>query len=91
MQADAVKPGQNVIIIDDLIATGVIFSYSVQLSLVELLSLRFRIGGSAKAAGELITKQGCKTIEYLFVIELTFLKGSQKLDGPVYSIVQSDD
>jgi adenine phosphoribosyltransferase len=48
-------------------------------------------GGSAKAAGELIAKQGGKTLEYLFVIELMFLKGADKLDAPVYSIVQSDD
>ncbi|KAJ7095303.1 phosphoribosyltransferase-like protein [Mycena belliarum] len=48
-------------------------------------------GGSAKAAGELIAKQGGKTLEYLFIIELMFLKGGAKLDAPVYSIVQSDD
>ncbi|KAJ3723052.1 phosphoribosyltransferase-like protein [Lentinula raphanica] len=69
MQSDAVKPGQSVIIIDDLIATG----------------------GSAKAAGELVAKLGGKTIEYLFIIELMFLKGGSKLDAPVYSIIQSDD
>ncbi|OCH93595.1 adenine phosphoribosyltransferase [Obba rivulosa] len=69
MQADAIKPGQNVIIIDDLIATG----------------------GSAKAAGELVAKQGGNTLKYLFIIELTFLKGSASLDAPVYSIVQEDD
>jgi adenine phosphoribosyltransferase len=48
-------------------------------------------GGSAKAAGELVAKQGGKTLEYLFIIELMFLKGGAKLDAPVYSIVQSDD
>ncbi|KAJ7068190.1 adenine phosphoribosyltransferase [Mycena amicta] len=69
MQSDAIKPGQTVVVIDDLIATG----------------------GSAKAAGELIAMQGGKTLEYLFIIELLFLKGSSKLDAPVYSIVQSDD
>ncbi|KAF5321416.1 hypothetical protein D9619_000433 [Psilocybe cf. subviscida] len=69
MQADAIKPGQSVIIVDDLIATG----------------------GSAKAAGELVAKLGGKTLEYLFVIELMFLKASSKLDAPVYSVVQSDD
>ncbi|KAJ3573861.1 hypothetical protein NP233_g2133 [Leucocoprinus birnbaumii] len=69
MHADAIKPGQNVIIIDDLIATG----------------------GSAKAAGELVKKLGGKTLEYLFIIELLFLKASSKLDAPVYSIIQSED
>lgn len=49
------------------------------------------VGGSAKAAGELIAQRGCKTLEYLFIIELVFLKGHEKLDGPVYSIIQSND
>ncbi|KAF7776224.1 hypothetical protein Agabi119p4_4617 [Agaricus bisporus var. burnettii] len=69
MQVDAIKPGQNVIVIDDLIATG----------------------GSAKAAGELVKQQGGKTLEYLFIIELLFLKGSSQLDAPSYSIIQSND
>jgi len=69
MQADAIKPGQTVIVIDDLIATG----------------------GSAKAAGELVIKQGGKTLEYLFVIELLFLQAASKLDAPVYSVIQSED
>jgi len=69
MQVDAIKPGQSVVVVDDLIATG----------------------GSAKAAGDLVAKQGGKTLEYLFIVELTFLKASSKLDAPVYSIVQADD
>ncbi|KAL0949742.1 hypothetical protein HGRIS_009782 [Hohenbuehelia grisea] len=69
MQADAIAPGQSVVVIDDLIATG----------------------GSAKAAGELIAKQGGKTLEYLFIIELLFLKGAAQLDAPVYSVIQSED
>jgi adenine phosphoribosyltransferase len=48
------------------------------------------LGGSAKAAGELISAQGGKTLEYLFIVEITSLKGSGKLDAPVYSIVQFD-
>ena len=48
-------------------------------------------GGSAKAAGELVAKLGGKVYEYLFIIELTFLKAADKLDAPLYSIVQSDD
>jgi len=69
MQVDVIKPGQNVVVIDDLLATG----------------------GSAKAAGELVAKQGAKTLEYLFIIELLFLNGSNKLDAPVYSVVQIND
>lgn len=69
MQEESIKPGQNVVVIDDLIATG----------------------GSAKAAGDLVRQQGGKTLEYLFVIELTFLQGKDKLDAPLYSVIQSDD
>jgi adenine phosphoribosyltransferase len=49
------------------------------------------IGGSAKAAGELVEKQGGKTLEYLFIIELTFLQGTSKLNAPSYSIIKADD
>ncbi|KAF8627205.1 hypothetical protein AX15_004521 [Amanita polypyramis BW_CC] len=69
MQVDAVKPGQTVIVVDDLIATG----------------------GSAKAAGDLITKLGGTTVEYLFIVEITFLKGNSQLDAPLYSIIQVDE
>ncbi|TPX31907.1 adenine phosphoribosyltransferase [Synchytrium microbalum] len=69
MQEDSIKPGQSVLILDDLIATG----------------------GSAKAAGELVKLFGGKVIEYLFFIELTALKGSSKLDAPIYSLMKFDD
>jgi len=68
LQKSAVKHGQRVIIVDDVIATG----------------------GSAKAAGELVEKAGGKTIEYLFVIEVAFLKGVDKLNAPSYSLMQLD-
>jgi adenine phosphoribosyltransferase len=48
-------------------------------------------GGSAKAAGELVEKLGGKTLEYIFIIELLFLKASSKLNAPVYSIIQSEN
>ena len=51
----------------------------------------FPAGGSAKAAGELVAKRGGKTLEYLFIVELPFLKGAEQLDAPSYSIIQSDD
>ncbi|KAF9534837.1 adenine phosphoribosyltransferase [Crepidotus variabilis] len=69
MQSDAIKPGQNVVVFDDLLATG----------------------GSAKAAGELISQVDGKTLEYIFMVELPFLKGSSKLNAPVYSVIQHDD
>ncbi|CAO1621823.1 unnamed protein product [Parajaminaea phylloscopi] len=58
----------NVIIVDDLIATG----------------------GSAAAAGELVRKVGGKTVEYLFVVGIPFLKGAEKLDAPAYNLVEVD-
>lgn len=86
MQADSIQPGQTVIVVDDLIATGKDFHKFFQESWLTLGP-----GGSATAAGELVAKQGGKLLEYLFIIELMFLKGSSKLDAPVYSIIQSDD
>ena len=86
MQSDAIKPGQIVVVVDDLIATGM---FTI-LSLLRVI-FTYLAGGSAKAAGELVAKLGGKVVEYLFIIELTFLKASDKLDAPLYSIVQSDD
>jgi adenine phosphoribosyltransferase len=65
MQADSIKPGQNVVIVDDIIATG----------------------GSAAAAGELVDKQGGKVMEYLFILELLFLKGRDKLNAPAFTLL----
>ena len=88
MQADAIKPGQNVVVIDDLIATGELL---LRLCHRVVWYRPFYVGGSAKAAGELVAKLGGKTLEYLFIIELTFLKAAEKLDAPMYSIVKVDD
>ena len=49
------------------------------------------LGGSAKAAGQLVNKLGGKVLEYIFIIELPFLKGAQQLDAPVYSMIQAED
>ncbi|KAJ1532789.1 adenine phosphoribosyltransferase [Nowakowskiella sp. JEL0078] len=48
-------------------------------------------GGSAKAAGELVKKSGGSVVEYVFFIELTFLKGNAVLDAPSYSVIKLDD
>lgn len=48
-------------------------------------------GGSAKAAGELVSAQGGNTLEYMFIIGLPFLKGSDKLDAPVYTMLDAED
>jgi adenine phosphoribosyltransferase len=48
-------------------------------------------GGTAAAACELVSKLGGEVVECAFVIELSFLKGREKLKScGVYSIVQYD-
>jgi adenine phosphoribosyltransferase len=67
MHVDAVKPGDSVIIVDDLLATG----------------------GTAKAATQLVEQLGAKVLEIDFLIELTFLKGRERLkDFNVFSAVE---
>jgi adenine phosphoribosyltransferase len=48
-------------------------------------------GGSAAAAGTLIEKAGGKTLEYMFIISLPFLKGEEKLNAPTYALIQAED
>lgn len=63
---DAIKPGQKVLLVDDLLATG----------------------GSAKAAVELIERLGGQVVGIAFLVNLTFLKGMDKLAGyDVHSVV----
>lgn len=56
---DAVKPGDRVLLVDDLLATG----------------------GTAAAAAKLLNRIDAKILEIRFLIELGFLKGSEKLNG----------
>ncbi|KAG0230110.1 adenine phosphoribosyltransferase [Actinomortierella wolfii] len=67
MQEGAIKPGQNVVVIDDLIATG----------------------GSASGAEKLVKKLGGSVLEFIFIIELEFLKGKDALSAPIYSLVKA--
>ncbi|KAK8193614.1 phosphoribosyltransferase-like protein [Phyllosticta capitalensis] len=69
IQADAVKPGQKVLIVDDIIATG----------------------GSAAAAGQLVKQLGGSLLGYIFILELDFLKGRDKLDAPVYTLLSGQE
>ncbi|KAF2800252.1 adenine phosphoribosyltransferase [Melanomma pulvis-pyrius CBS 109.77] len=69
MQSDAVKPGQKVLVVDDIIATG----------------------GSAAAAGSLVKKLGATLVGYVFMLELDFLKGRDKLDAPAYTLLSSQE
>ncbi len=60
---DAIKEGENVIICDDLLATG----------------------GTALATAKLVEKLGGHVSGFLFLVELTFLKGAEKLKN--YEVV----
>jgi adenine phosphoribosyltransferase len=56
---DAIKPGQKVLITDDLLATG----------------------GTISATIELVEKLGGIVVGIAFLIELSYLKGRENLDG----------
>jgi adenine phosphoribosyltransferase len=67
MHVDAIKPGQRVLIMDDLLATG----------------------GTAQASARLVLQAGGVIDSFAFVIELTDLKGREKLQGyEVITLVQ---
>jgi adenine phosphoribosyltransferase len=57
MHTDAIKPGDKVVIIDDLLATG----------------------GTTKAMLELIESLGGKVVKLVYLIELDFLEGREKI------------
>jgi adenine phosphoribosyltransferase len=60
LHIDAIVPGEKIVLIDDLLATG----------------------GTSASAVTLIKKVGGDLVEAIFLIELEFLKGREKL-GPV--------
>lgn len=63
---DAIRKGDNVLIVDDLLATG----------------------GTASAAAKLVEKLGGKVFSFVFLIELSFLKGREKIrKHPVFSLI----
>ena len=62
---DAIQPGEKVLLIDDLLATG----------------------GTASATVKLLNKLGAEVIQVAFLIELDDLKGKDKIDAPVTSII----
>ncbi len=67
MHHDAIGPGERVLIVDDLLATG----------------------GTAKAVTDLVKQLQAKIAGIAFLIELTDLKGKDKLKGyPVYSLIK---
>lgn len=70
IHADAVQPGDRVLLVDDVLATG----------------------GTMQASARLVEALGGKVIGIAVLIELTFLKGRDKLrPHPVHSILRYDD
>ena len=66
---DSIKPGEKVVLVDDLIATG----------------------GTIEAAAKLIESLGGIVVKMVFLIELTDLKGRERLSKyDVASVVQFD-
>ena len=64
---DAIEPGQNVLIVDDVLATG----------------------GTAAAVTRLVEKLQGRVVGLGFVLELSFLKGRERLSGyDVYSLIE---
>lgn len=48
------------------------------------------IGGSAAAAGQLVEQLGGDLMGFLFILELDFLKGRDKLTAPVITLLSDD-
>jgi adenine phosphoribosyltransferase len=69
IQADAIQPGQRVVVLDDLLATG----------------------GTLEATVELIRKVGGEVACAACIIELTALKGREKVEVPIHTLVSYDD
>ena len=66
MHIDSLKKGDNVVIVDDLLATG----------------------GTAMAAATLVKQLGADIAEIDFLIELSFLKGRERLkDYPLFAAI----
>ncbi len=67
MHHDAIKPGDKILIVDDLLATG----------------------GTVKAVTDLVKQLQGKIAGIAFLIELTDLKGKEKLKGfPIFSLIK---
>ena len=66
---DAVKPGEKVAVVDDLLATG----------------------GTMGAGIKLLQNVGAEVVAAIALMELTFLKGRDRLSVPFEALIQYDD
>lgn len=66
IQQESFPTGANVLIVDDILATG----------------------GSAAAAGQLVTMCKANIMGFCFVMELDFLNGRDKLPAPVFTLLK---
>ncbi|WBW75275.1 adenine phosphoribosyltransferase (APRT) Apt1 [Schizosaccharomyces osmophilus] len=64
MQKSSIKPGQRVLIVDDILATG----------------------GTAMAADELILQLNGNLLGHVFLMELGFLEGRNRLKAPTFTL-----
>ena len=66
---DALQPGERVLLVDDVLATG----------------------GTAKALADLVQESGAELVGCAFLVELSFLRGRDKLAPcDVYALVTYD-
>ena len=67
IHVDAIAPGERVLVVDDVLATG----------------------GTAAAAGRLVTRQGAELLGFTFLLELGFLHGASRLEpASVHALVK---
>ena len=69
VQAGPIKPGQRVVVTDDMLATG----------------------GTLAASIALLRKAGAEVVGASVMMELTALRGREKIDVPVHSLLSYDD
>jgi len=66
MHEDAIRKEENVLLVDDLLATG----------------------GTMEAIIKLVNRLGANIVEAAFIVELEPLKGREKIEIPVFSLVK---